>query len=239
MSSKSFNVGDEIKGDIVPKCRAACRCSKHGDAANIECANVECPELFGRRNWDCLSIYENPKQCCRSEEICGSLWFCTYRNIYTYNFISIHIHLSHFVCFFFSIQDKAKIRAINTCEVEGKTYHLGERIYPDNSCYECHCALDYNNATSYADNSNCVKINCGNEIYQTNSPTKCKSCLAHRDFRLCYILWVKLATDPRRGDLSEENKVCNEVGNHGARCDRQFLHFVENDVKTRKKIKSN
>lgn len=78
LSGKSFNVGDEIKDDMVPKCRAACRCSKHGDAANIECANVECPELFGRRNWDCLSIYENPKQCCRSEEICGSLWFCTY-----------------------------------------------------------------------------------------------------------------------------------------------------------------
>lgn len=64
-----------------------------------------------------------------------------------------------------SISDKAQIRALSTCDVGGKTYHLGERIYPENSCYECHCAPDYNNATSYADNSNCVKINCGNQNF--------------------------------------------------------------------------
>lgn len=67
---------------------------------------------------------------------------------------------------FYSFLDKAKIRAISTCEVGGKTYHLGERIYPENSSYECHCALDYNNATSLADNSNCVKINCGKTFYR-------------------------------------------------------------------------
>lgn len=56
----------------------------------------------------------------------------------------------------------------------------------------------------------------------------------HRDFRLRYILWVKLATDQRRDDLSEENKECNEVGNLSARCARQILHFIEHGVKTRK-----
>lgn len=71
LSGKTFKVGDEIEGDFVPSCRAGCRCIKNDANAHIECANVECPELFGRRNWDCLSQYDNLKQCCRSSEICG------------------------------------------------------------------------------------------------------------------------------------------------------------------------
>lgn len=74
MSGKTFNVGDDIEGDIVPSCRAACKCAKFGTAAQIECANVECPEHFGRRNWDCISQYDNLKQCCRSSEICGKTY---------------------------------------------------------------------------------------------------------------------------------------------------------------------
>lgn len=75
------------------------------------------------------------------------------------------MHRFCFYLIFYSILDKAKIRALSTCEVDGNTYHLGERIYPENSCYVCQCTPDFNNATSYADNSNCVKINCGNEIF--------------------------------------------------------------------------
>lgn len=48
--------------------------------------------------------------------------------------------------------------------MDGKSYHIGERMNPDNSCFECLCTLDFNNQTSYADNSNCVKINCGIEL---------------------------------------------------------------------------
>lgn len=72
------------------------------------------------------------------------------------------------VFFFFLILDEEKIKSMKTCEVEGKTYRTGERIYPENSCYKCLCTADYNNATSHADNSNCVKINCGIEIFQYN-----------------------------------------------------------------------
>lgn len=76
-----------------------------------------------------------------------------------------YLYLRLILSWFCSFLDKAKIRAISTCEVGGKTYHLGERIYPENTCYECHCAPDYNNATSLADNSNCVKINCGETFF--------------------------------------------------------------------------
>lgn len=57
--------------------------------------------------------------------------------------------------------DETKIRSLTTCEVDGRSYRLGQRIYPENACYECLCTPDYNNSSSFADNSNCKKINCG------------------------------------------------------------------------------
>lgn len=65
-------MNDEINDDL-PSCRAACRCAKSGtDTAQILCANVECPEHFGGSNWNCTSVYDDVKQCCRSNEICGN-----------------------------------------------------------------------------------------------------------------------------------------------------------------------
>lgn len=52
---------------------------------------------------------------------------------------------------------------MNTCVVDGKSYRVGERIYPENSCYKCLCAPGFDNSISYADNSNCMKIDCGME----------------------------------------------------------------------------
>lgn len=62
---------------------------------------------------------------------------------------------------------------MNTCELDGKTYRVGERFNPDNSCYECRCVHDFNNATSYADNPNCMKINCGMELEMNNLRNGC------------------------------------------------------------------
>lgn len=54
---------------------------------------------------------------------------------------------------------------MNKCEVDGKAYRVGERIYPESgACYECQCTKDFNNRTTFADNPNCVKINCGIEL---------------------------------------------------------------------------
>lgn len=54
---------------------------------------------------------------------------------------------------------------MNSCQIGGKSYHVGEQFYPeDDSCYKCFCAENFNNNTSYADNPNCVKINCGIEL---------------------------------------------------------------------------
>lgn len=79
-----------------------------------------------------------------------------------YFFQAFYLFLMSF--YFVSIIDEAKIRSLNTCVVDGRTYHIGERIYPDNSCYECLCANGYNNATSPAENPNCSKVNCGIEL---------------------------------------------------------------------------
>lgn len=78
LKGKTFNVGDDVTGDIVPSCRAACKCLKPGnESASIICANIECPEHFGSRDWSCVSQYDDLKQCCRIGEICGKIifWF--------------------------------------------------------------------------------------------------------------------------------------------------------------------
>lgn len=53
---------------------------------------------------------------------------------------------------------------MHTCEVGGKSYRIGEQIYPDDSCYKCFCAENFNNNISIAENPNCVKIDCGIEL---------------------------------------------------------------------------
>lgn len=65
----------------------------------------------------------------------------------------------------FFATDKAKISDLGKCEVEGKSYRIGEQIYPEGElCYKCHCAENFNNKTSFAENPNCVKIDCGIEL---------------------------------------------------------------------------
>lgn len=76
INGKSFKVGEEIPEDDTPHCRAACRCDKRDEpTAHIECANIECPELFQQnRNWNCVDQYDDLKKCCRSSEICGKYY---------------------------------------------------------------------------------------------------------------------------------------------------------------------
>lgn len=72
LNGKTFNVGDDIADNDLPNCRASCRCIQNDDeAANIVCADIECPENF-HRDWNCVSQYDDLKQCCRSGEICGN-----------------------------------------------------------------------------------------------------------------------------------------------------------------------
>lgn len=56
-----------------------------------------------------------------------------------------------------------KITNLSKCHVEGRSYHVGERIYPDDSCLMCLCTQNFDNKTSFAENSNCAQINCGIE----------------------------------------------------------------------------
>lgn len=74
LKGRTFSVGDDIPEDIVPECRAACKCRKdENEAASIVCANVECPENFDDRDWSCISQYKDVSACCRIGEICGKI----------------------------------------------------------------------------------------------------------------------------------------------------------------------
>lgn len=99
--------------------------------------------------------------------------------------VNLYHHLKYFYifsnilfifgCKFFidSKIDQEKIRSLKTCEVDGRTYRHGERIYPENACYTCHCVDGYNNVTSHADNPNCSKVNCGMELQMNNLREGC------------------------------------------------------------------
>lgn len=63
---------------------------------------------------------------------------------------------------------------LQKCEVGGKSYRVGEKIYPEgNSCYECLCAEGYDNKTTFAENPHCEKINCGFELSLTQLKDGC------------------------------------------------------------------
>lgn len=71
LSGKTFNVGDDVEGDIIPHCRAACKCLKFGAATHIVCADVECFNTYVPER-GCINQYNDVKQCCRTSEICGN-----------------------------------------------------------------------------------------------------------------------------------------------------------------------
>lgn len=73
MKGKTFNVGDDITEDDAPNCRAACKCLQiEGEAAHIECANIDCPEVFQPYEPNCVNQYDDMKKCCRTGKICGT-----------------------------------------------------------------------------------------------------------------------------------------------------------------------
>lgn len=52
--------------------------------------------------------------------------------------------------------------SLGQCEFEGKTYRVGEKMYPEGgSCHNCLCTENFNNLTAVEQNPDCRKINCG------------------------------------------------------------------------------
>ncbi|KAG5679963.1 hypothetical protein PVAND_009498 [Polypedilum vanderplanki] len=88
-----------------------------------------------------------------------------------------------------------KAKELKTCEFEGKTYKIGERMYSDkNSCYTCYCTSDFDNKLSFDKNPNCVKVNCQLEILDYNKiKNKCVP-VYHKD-SCCPSNWRCPSTD--------------------------------------------
>jgi len=58
-----------------------------------------------------------------------------------------------------------KVKELAKCELEGRTYTEGEKMYPDSaSCHTCLCTKDFNNSISIDSNKNCKKVDCGIEL---------------------------------------------------------------------------
>lgn len=61
--------------------------------------------------------------------------------------------------------DRAEISKLKKCYLNGKRYHLDEKIYPETDvypdrCHECLCTEDFDNTTAITANKNCLKIDC-------------------------------------------------------------------------------
>lgn len=56
---------------------------------------------------------------------------------------------------------------LQVCEYEGRTYREGEKIYPENECFNCYCTKDFNNKTILSENPACQKIDCGISLRST------------------------------------------------------------------------
>jgi len=58
-----------------------------------------------------------------------------------------------------------KVKELAKCELEGRTYNEGEKMYPDSaSCHTCLCTKDFNSSVPIDSNKDCKKVDCGIEL---------------------------------------------------------------------------
>lgn len=60
-----------------------------------------------------------------------------------------------------------EVDKLATCHFEGEAYREGQKIYPNEYCYECFCTKNFSNSTSVEENPNCYKIDCGISLRNT------------------------------------------------------------------------
>ncbi|KAJ6647708.1 hypothetical protein Bhyg_02931, partial [Pseudolycoriella hygida] len=62
-----------------------------------------------------------------------------------------------------------KLNNLHKCELDGKTYNEGEKMYPESStCHTCLCKKGFNNSIPIESNENCKKADCGIELRNLN-----------------------------------------------------------------------
>lgn len=67
------------------------------------------------------------------------------------------------------VSGEDKLKELTKCELEGKTYTEGEKMYPeDASCHTCLCTKDFNSSVPIESNQNCKKVDCGIELRNLN-----------------------------------------------------------------------
>lgn len=155
LKGKTFDIGDNIADEVAPMCRAACRCNEGNGVARIECADIECPEDFDDDHDEfSVSLYADLKQCCSSNMISG-------RYIDHLFSFTPESHNKYLIF----VEDQAQLAKLAKCEAENRTYHVGQRIYPESvPCYQCLCTADFNSNMPFTKNPNCAKIDCGIEL---------------------------------------------------------------------------
>lgn len=60
-----------------------------------------------------------------------------------------------------------EVAKLSTCELEGTTFHEGQKMYPKDLCYSCFCTKEYNSSIPVEKNPSCRKIDCGITLRNT------------------------------------------------------------------------
>uniref|UniRef100_U5EL88 Putative secreted protein n=1 Tax=Corethrella appendiculata TaxID=1370023 RepID=U5EL88_9DIPT len=70
LNGNIYEPRDRLASDLTePLCSAACFCSDFEEPHRFTCAQIECPELFGIHQPDCIKQYDE-KSCCSKKTIC-------------------------------------------------------------------------------------------------------------------------------------------------------------------------
>lgn len=132
-------------------CTFDCECMKAPNSpASFECSeSCECDPY----NNTCIQQFNSSQACCSDKTICGKYdHFEKQPGEYIFE-LSQQFNLLEF-------SDRAEIEKLKKCYLEGRSYHLGAQMHPITDSYTCLCTEDFDNATSYSENSNCAKIDC-------------------------------------------------------------------------------
>lgn len=71
--------------------------------------------------------------------------------------------------YIFNCIGEDKVNELAKCELEGKTYTEGEKMYPESSsCHTCLCTKDFNSSVPIESNKYCKKVDCGIELRNLN-----------------------------------------------------------------------
>lgn len=186
----TYPVGSKIPAvtELEP-CKVLCECqsvSQYPGVTRINCVNVECPEDLGSAGRGCRRVYNSSNQCCASTFVCGDA-----------------------VQGALEAEDKVK------CEVDGREYLEGEKIYINDPSVTCICNQTFLTEGATSKHA-CTPIKCGWEsVYHDRLQRGCTP--VYYGTRACPIDWVCPGDRGQKVDTLPDSDISARKDDESAR----------------------